>query len=157
MSWYTCTWYKCRTRPFSGRPKWQIHGTTPFHCAPGIRWHSPNDRLLCWLSRGGLRFRSRCRWCRRCRWSGRSSLGGMRRGRHLIPKIIPRYNRTWCSRRCIPIIKRRLICSRFIYPSCRTPGLCLTSGVEFFVKEDLCSMEYYISTMLHHSRHIPCC
>ena len=60
---------------------------------------------------------------------------------------IPRYNRTWCSRRCILIIKRRLICSRFVYPSCRMPRLCLTSGVEFFVKEGLCSMEYYISTV----------
>ena len=26
------------------------------------------------------------------------------------------------------------------------PGLGLTSGVEFFIKEGLCSMEYYIST-----------
>jgi hypothetical protein len=69
----------------------------------------------------------------------------MCRGMHLIPKVIPRYNRTWWSRQCILIIKRRLICSRFIYPSCRTPGLHLTSRVEFFVKKGLCSMEYNIS------------
>ena len=146
LSRYTCTWCKCRTRPFSGRPKWQIHGTTPLHRAPRTWWNSPYDRLLCWLSRGGLRFRSRCRRHRWHRWSRRSSLGGTCRGRHLIPKVIPRYNRTWWSRQYILIIKRRLVCSRSVYPSCRMPGLHFTSGIEFFIKERLCSIEYYIST-----------
>ena len=70
----------------------------------------------------------------------------MHRRRCLIPKVIPRYNRTWCSRWHILIVKRRPVHSRFVYPSCRMPRLHLTSGVEFFVKEGLCSMEYYIST-----------
>ena len=74
-------------------------------------------------------------------------MGGTHRGRHLIPKVIPRYNRFWCSRRHILIIKRRLIRSRFIYPGCRMPGLRFSSGVEFFVKEGLHSMKYYISTV----------
>src|SRR5580693_5618450 len=80
----------------------------------------------------------------------------------LISKVIPWYRLcrwTWWSRQCILIYWRRLKCSRFIYPSGKTPRLGLTSREKFFIKEGLCGIIYNISvaheTIAFHALYLP--